>query len=53
MNPATSVHGPAHSVRRDKTSILTPDEARRLLDSTDLTKPAVLRNPALIGLMVY
>jgi site-specific recombinase XerC len=31
-NPAASVRGPAHSVRRGKTPVLAADEARRLLD---------------------
>lgn len=53
VNPAASVRGPAHSVRRGKTPVLAPDEARRLLDSIDVTTPAGLRDRALIGLMIY
>lgn len=53
VNPAASVRGPAHSVRRGKTPVLAPDEARRLLDAIDVTTPAGLRDRALIGLMVY
>ncbi|WP_372501187.1 tyrosine-type recombinase/integrase (plasmid) [Tistrella mobilis] len=53
VNPAASVRGPAHSVRRGKTPVLAPDEARTLLDSIDITKPIGLRDRALIGLMVY
>jgi len=52
-NPAASVRGPAHSVRRGKTPVLAPDEARALLDSIDVSKPVGLRDRALIGLMVY
>ena len=52
-NPAASVREPAHSVRRGKTPVLAPDEARRLLDAIDVTTPAGLRDRALIGLMVY
>lgn len=52
-NPAAAVRGPAHSVRRGRTAVLAPDEARRLLDSIDVTTPAGLRDRALIGLMVY
>ncbi len=52
-NPAASVRGPAHSVRRGKTPVLAPDEARRLLDSIDLGTDAGLRDRALIALMVY
>lgn len=52
-NPAASVRGPAHSVRRGKTPVLDPQEARALLDSIDVTTPAGLRDRALVGLMVY
>ena len=52
-NPAASVRGPAHSVRRGKTPVLDPAEARRLLDAIDVTTPAGLRDCALIGLMTY
>lgn len=53
VNPAASVRGPAHSVRRGKTPVLAPDEARRLLDAIDVTTPVGLRDRALIGLIVY
>jgi integrase/recombinase XerC len=53
VNPAASVRGPSHSVRRGKTPVLDPLEARTLLDSIDVTTPAGLRDRALIGLMVY
>lgn len=53
VNPAASVRGPAHSVRRGKTPVLDPQEARTLLDSIDVTTPVGLRDRALIGLMVY
>ncbi|RYD17854.1 MAG: integrase, partial [Lysobacteraceae bacterium] len=53
VNPAASVRGPAHSVRRGKTPVLDPQEARTLLDSIDVTTSAGLRDRALIGLMVY
>lgn len=53
VNPAASVRGPAHSVRRGKTPVLAPDEARALIDAIDVTTPAGLRDRALIGLMVY
>ena len=52
-NPASSVRGPAHSVKRGKTPVLDPLEARQLLDAIDVTKPVGLRDRALIGLMVY
>jgi site-specific recombinase XerD len=53
MNPAHVVRGPKHSVRRGKTSVLAPEEARLLLDSIDVSSPVGLRDRALIGLMVY
>ena len=53
VNPASSVRGPSHSVKRGKTPVLDPSEARALLDSIDVTTPAGLRDRALIGLMVY
>lgn len=52
-NPAASVRGPKHSVKRGKTPVLAPAEARALLDSIDAATPAGLRDRALIGLMVY
>ncbi len=53
LNPAASVRGPAHSVRKGKTPVLEPAEARTLLDSIDVTTPIGLRDRALIALMVY
>ena len=53
VNPASSVRGPSHSVKRGKTPVLDPLEARALLDAIDVTKPVGLRDRALIGLMVY
>ena len=52
-NPAASVRGPAHSVKRGKTPVLAPEEARALLDSIDVSTPGGLRDRALIGLMVF
>jgi site-specific recombinase XerC len=53
VNPAMSVRGPSHSVKKGKTPVLDAEEARRLLDSLDTTTHAGLRGRALIGLMVY
>lgn len=53
LNPAASVRGPPHSVRRGKTPVLDPTEARQLLDAIDISTPAGLRDRALIGLMVF
>ncbi len=52
-NPASLVRGPKHIVRKGKTPVLEPVEARALLDSIDVTTPIGLRDRALIGLMVY
>ena len=52
-NPASSVRGPRHVVKRGKTPVLTGDQARRLLDSIDTSDIIGLRDRALIGLMVY
>ncbi len=53
VNPAGSVRGPSHTVKVGKTPILTPEEARALIDSIDITTHAGLRDRALIGLMVF
>lgn len=53
FNPATAVRGPRHSVKKGKTPVLAPNEARQLLDSIDVSTPIGLRDRALIGLMVY
>jgi site-specific recombinase XerD len=53
VNPATSVRGPSHQVRRGKTPVLEPSEARTLLDAIDVSTIAGLRDRALIGIMVY
>jgi site-specific recombinase XerC len=53
VNPAASVRGPSHSVKRGKTPVLDPSEARTLLDAIDCTTIVGLRDRALIGLMVY
>jgi site-specific recombinase XerD len=53
FNPASAVRGPKHVVKRGKTPVLAPDEARQLLDAIDVSTPIGLRDRALIGLMVY
>jgi site-specific recombinase XerD len=52
-NPAGSVRGPSHVVKEGKTPVLSPEEARALIDSIDTTTHAGLRDRALIALMVY
>lgn len=53
FNPAASVRGPKHVVKRGKTPVLSAIEARTLLDSIDVTGVVGLRDRALIGVMVY
>src|SRR5271165_4986057 len=52
-NPAASVRGPKHIVKKGKTSVLTSEEARCLLDSIPPDTLAGLRDRALIATMVY
>ena len=37
--PVASVRGPSHSVKRGKTPVLAPEEARQLIDAIDVTTP--------------
>jgi site-specific recombinase XerC len=53
INPASSVRGPKHVVRRGKTPVLNAEQARKLLDSIETNTTIGLRDRALIGLMVY
>jgi len=53
MNPASSVRGPRHVVKRGKTPVLKADQARVLLDSIKTDSIVGLRDRALIGLMCY
>jgi len=53
VNPASSVRGPSHVVKRGKTPVLSAEEARSVLDAIDVSTHAGLRDRALIGLMVY
>lgn len=52
-NPAGAVRGPKHVVRRGKTPVLRPEEARKLIDGIDTRSLIGLRDRALIGVMVY
>jgi integrase/recombinase XerC len=47
VNPAASVRGPSHSVKRGKTPVLDPSEARALFDAIDATTPIGLRDRGL------
>ena len=53
VNPASSVKGPKHVVKKGKTPVLSAGEARGLLDAIDTGSPVGLRDRALIGIMVY
>lgn len=52
-NPATSVRGPRHQIKKGKTPVLSTHETRALLDSIDTTSLLGLRDRALIALMTY
>jgi len=52
-NPAHAVRGPKYTQKKGKTPVLTPEEARELLDAIDIASVVGLRDRALIGLMVY
>lgn len=53
VNPAASVRGPKHVVKKGKTPVLTPEETRQLLDSIETDSIIGLRDRALIGVLVY
>ena len=53
FNPAASVRGPRHSVKRGKTPVLATEEMRSLLESIETDTILGLRDRALIGLMGY
>lgn len=53
VNPAWSVKGPRHVVKKGKTPVLTSAEARQLLDSIETDTVIGLRDRALIGVMIY
>lgn len=52
-NPASSVRGPTHVVKRGKTPVLSAEQARKLLDSIDTSSVIGLRDRAIISVMVY
>lgn len=52
-NPASSVRGPKYSIKRGKTSVLSAEEARQLLDSIETDTIIGLRDRALIAVMVF
>jgi site-specific recombinase XerD len=52
-NPAHSVRGPKHVVKTGKTTVLTGEQARQLLDSIDTSTVVGLRDRALISVMTF
>ena len=52
-NPAHSVRGPKHVVKRGKTPVLTREETRELLNSIEIDTIGGLRDRALIGVLVF
>jgi site-specific recombinase XerC len=53
FNPAASVRGPKHKVKKGKTPVLSPDDARLLLDHIDTSHVVGMRDRALIAVMTY
>ena len=53
MNPAAAVRGPKHVVTKGATPVLSPAEARKLLESIDTGTLAGLRDRALLSVMLY
>ncbi len=53
QNPAASVKGPKHVVKKGKTPVLSAAEARELLAAIETGLPVGLHDRALIGTMVY
>jgi len=47
------VRGTKHVIKRGKTTLLTPDDGRKVLDSIDVSTLVGLRDRALIALMAY
>lgn len=53
LNPAASVKGPKHSVRRGKTPALNPKQAESVLWDIDGTDPVSLRDRATVGVLIW
>ena len=52
-NPAHAVRGPKHVVKTGKTTVLTGEQARELLDSIDTSTLVGLRDRAVISVMTF
>ena len=53
VNPAAAVRGPKHIVTKGSTPVLSPAEARKLLETIDTSALAGLRDRALLSVMLY
>ena len=53
VNPAAAVRGPKHVVTTGATPVLSPAEARRLLEAIDTGTLAGLRDRALVSVILY
>ena len=53
VNPAAAVRGPKHVVTKGATPVLSPAEARKLLELIDTGVLAGLRDRALLSVMLY
>ena len=53
VNPAAAVRGAKHVVTKGATPVLSPAEARKLLETIDTGVLAGLRNRALLSVMLY
>ena len=53
VNPAAAVRGPKHVVTKGATPVLSPAEAKKLLESIDTGALAGLRDQALLSVMLY
>jgi site-specific recombinase XerD len=53
QNPAAAVRGPKHVVKKGKTPVLDGHEAKKLIDSIDVSTIVGLPDRALIGLLIY
>jgi site-specific recombinase XerD len=53
FNPASSVRGPKYVIKKGKTPVLSPDEARLLLRSIEVSEIKGLRDRAMIAVLVY
>ena len=52
-NPASVVRGPKHVIKRGKTPVLSPEEARELFNGIPTDTLVGLRDRALIGVLIY